>query len=89
MKEWQTRSKWNGLKQAQDNLTVIVATQDRPGRMLVDHQEWLEQHTQDIARHREFVQEHAAMIQEIDRKLDRLTELIIKGHSGNGGGNGS
>lgn len=50
----------------------------------MDHQEWLEQHTQDIARHREFVQEHAAMMQAIDSKLDRLTELILKGQGGNG-----
>jgi len=66
------------LKQSQDNLTVIVAIQDRYGRMRVDHQEWLEQHTQDIARHREFVAEHAAMMQAIDSKLDRLTKLIIR-----------
>ena len=72
------------LRQSQDNLTVIVAIQDRHGRMLVDHQEWREQHTQDLARHREFVQEHAAMMQAIDSKLDRLTELILKGHGGNG-----
>ena len=72
------------LKKSQDNLTVIVAIQDRHGRMLVDHQQWLEQHTQDIARHREFVEEHAAMMQAIDSKLDRLAELILKGQSGNG-----
>ena len=29
------------------------------------------------------------MMQELDRKLDRLTELILKGHGGNGEGNGS
>jgi hypothetical protein len=70
------------LKKAQDSLTVIVAVQDRRGRMLVSHEEWLEQHTQDIARHREFVQQHEAAMQRIEANL----ELLLKGQGGNGGG---
>lgn len=75
------------LKQAQDALTVITAVQDRHGRMLVDHEQWLEENTRSEAKHREWLEQHESAMHELDRKLDRLAELILKGHGGNGGGN--
>ncbi len=74
------------LKQVQETLAVTIAVQDRHARMLVDHQEWLEDNTKAIARHREFIQQHEALMQSIDEKLDRLAELILKGRGSNGHG---
>ena len=77
------------FKQAQDNLTVITAVQDRPGRMLVEHEQWLEENTRAEARHKEWLEEHEVTMRELDRKLVLIADLILKGHNGNGSGQGS
>ncbi len=72
------------LKQLQEAAAVTAGIQERHAHMLVDHEKWLEEHTRAIAKHREFLAEHAAMMQNIDAKLDRLADLILKGRGGNG-----
>ena len=79
------------LKKLQDALTVTIAIQDRHARMIDYHREWLEGQTEAIARHERFLArheelmaEHAAMMASIDSKLDRLEELILRSHGGNG-----
>ncbi len=79
------------LKQALETLAVTNAIQDRHARMLVDHEKWMEENTLALARHREWLEQHEAAMhehqtsmRELDAKLDRLAELILKGRGGNG-----
>jgi flagellar biosynthesis GTPase FlhF len=80
------------LQQLQDTLTVTIGIQDRHARMIVDHEEWLEEQTRAIARHErwmkqheESMQEQEATMQKIEHNLQQLSELILRSR---GGGNG-
>jgi hypothetical protein len=75
-----------------DGLTVTNGMVDRYSYTLQEHEQWLRDHTRAIAKHREwieqhdaFMQEHEAMSRELDRKLDRIADLILKGRGSNGG----
>jgi len=59
---------------------------DRYSYTLQDHEQWLRDHTRSIARHREWLEEHEAAMHELDRKLNRIADLILKGRGSNGGG---
>jgi hypothetical protein len=75
-----------------DGSIVTNGTVDRHSYSLREHEQWLQDHTRAIAQHREWLQQHEAVMheidrtnQQIDRKLDRLAELILRGRGSNGG----
>ena len=68
---------------------MIIAVQERHGRMLIEHEQWLEENARAEVRHREWLEEHEATMRAIDRKLVLIADLILKDHSGNGSGKGS
>ena len=72
------------LRQLQDAMVVTAAAQDRHARMIVELEEWAAANTRAIAQHREWSQQHEAAMHELDRKLDRLADLILRGRGGNG-----
>ena len=53
-------------------------------RRMEAHGQWLEANERAAERHAEWKVEHEAAMRELDRKLDRLADLILKGRSGNG-----
>ena len=71
-------------KEAHDTLTVTNAIQDRHGRRLVDHEQWLEEITHAQAMHQQWLQRHEASMERLERNLEVIAELILRGHSGNG-----
>ncbi len=80
------------LAQLQDAMAITVAAQDRHARMIVEHQQWLEDNTRALAQHREWLQQHEAAMHALDEKLhalddklDRLADLSPRGRGGNGG----
>ena len=74
------------IKELRDALTVTSVATARHETRLKDHQEWLEANERAYARHREVLAQHEAMMISIDQKLDRLTDLVLKGRGGNGQG---
>jgi len=69
-----------------DGLTVTNGMVDRHSYSLQEHEQWLRDHTRAIAKHREWLEEHEAAMHELDRKLNRIADLILKGRGSNGGG---
>jgi hypothetical protein len=76
----------------QDGMIVTNGMVDRHSYTLQEHEQWLRDHTRAMAQHRDWIQqheaamhEHEAMMHELDRKLDRIAELILKGRGSNGG----
>jgi hypothetical protein len=72
-------------------MAVTAAAQDRHARMIVELQDWAAANTRAIAQHREWFQQHEAWMQahqsamqELDRKLDRIADLILRGRGSNG-----
>ena len=68
-----------------DGLTVTNGMVDRYSYTLQEHEQWLRDHTRAIAKHREWLEQHEAAMHELDRKLDRIADLILKGRGSNGG----
>jgi uncharacterized protein (DUF3084 family) len=68
-------------------------------RAIAQHREWLQEHDAFIQEHDAFIQQHEAFVQEheafvreheaamheLDRKLDRIADLILRGRGSNGG----
>lgn len=69
----------------QDGSIVTNGIVDRHGYSLHEHEQWVQDHTRAIAQHREWLQQHEAIMHEVDRNLDRLAELILRGRGSNGG----
>jgi hypothetical protein len=79
------------IQQLKDAMTVTASMALRQESRLKEHQEWIIANEAAVARHRErlkahaeWLEEHQAAMRELDRKLDRLADLILKGRSGNG-----
>jgi len=86
------------IQQLKDAMTVTASMALRQESRVKEHQEWIIANEAAVARHREWLndherrikahgewlEEHEAAMRELDRKLDRLADLILKGRSGNG-----
>jgi hypothetical protein len=72
------------VKKLADSLLVTASAGLRHEDRLKEHDEWLRQNERATALHRERLAEHDAMMLALDRKLDRLADLILKGATGNG-----
>jgi len=68
-----------------DGLTVTNAMVDRYSYTLQEHEQWLRDHTRAIAKHREWMEQHEAAMQRIERNLELLSNLILRGRGSNGG----
>ena len=69
----------------EDGLIVTTGMVDRHSYSLQEHEQWLRDHTRAIAQHREWIEQHEAAMHRIDRNLELLSELILKGRGSNGG----
>jgi len=69
----------------QDGMIVTNGMVDRHSYSLQEHEQWLRDHTRAIAQHREWRERHEAAMDELDRKLDRIAESILRGRGSNGG----
>lgn len=79
------------IQQLKDAMTVTHAMALRQESRLHEHQEWIVANERAIARHREWLERHEAAMDahdramaRLDEKLDRIADLITKGHGGNG-----
>ncbi len=57
---------------------------DPAARRAREHADWLRDHERALIRHQHWLAEHEAAMQELTRKLDKLTDLILRNQSGNG-----
>jgi|SRR6266545_5719704 len=62
---------------AEEAAIVHSYTWDQHEKAMQDHREWLASHDQALLKHQEW-------LGRIDDKLERLTDLILKGRRGNG-----
>ena len=74
------------IKQLQETAIVMAGIHARQAVALKAHGQWLEDHTLAMRHHDERVAEHEERMAELDRKLDRIAELILRGRGPNGGG---
>jgi hypothetical protein len=72
------------IQQLKDAMTVTAAMALRQENRLSEHQEWIVANERATAQHREWLQQHEAAMHALDEKLDRIADLITKGHGGNG-----
>jgi len=69
-----------GLKKA---MAVMANMALRRQARLKEHEEWQRANELEAARHRDWLEEHEAAMRELDRNLDRIADLILKGRGGN------
>ena len=67
------------IQQLKDAMTVTAGMALRRESRLKEQQERLDADERSIQRHREWLQEHEAAMRELDRKLDRLADLLLRG----------
>jgi hypothetical protein len=79
------------IQQLKDAMTVTAAMALRQENRLDEHREWIEANERALARHREWLETHKEAVEahdraiaRLDEKLDRIADLIMKGHGGNG-----
>jgi hypothetical protein len=72
------------IQRLRDELTVTAAMTERNAARIKEHAEWLAANERATAAHREWLQQHEAAMQSLTTKLDRIADLILKGHGGNG-----
>jgi phosphoenolpyruvate-protein kinase (PTS system EI component) len=79
------------IERLRDELTVTAAMTERNAARIKEHQEWLEANERAAAMHREWLQQHEAAMQahetamrNVEAKLDRIADLLLKGRGGNG-----
>ncbi|HZT33222.1 MAG TPA: hypothetical protein VFA33_25260 [Bryobacteraceae bacterium] len=68
----------SAIKELQETVIVMSGIQAHQARLLKEHTQWKEDHTLAMRYHDE-------RTAELDRKLDRIADLILKGCGGNGG----
>lgn len=79
------------IERLRDELTVTAAMTERNAARIKEHAEWIEANERAVARHREWLQQHEVAMQahetamrNLETKLDRIADLILKGRGGNG-----
>ncbi len=74
------------IRKLREALAVNSAMTLKHEARLREHQEWLEANEHAWAKWREIAAQHAAMMIQLDQKLDRIADLILGGHRPDGGG---
>jgi hypothetical protein len=72
------------VKEMREAMAVGSAATLRHENRIKEHQQWLEDLTRAWVRHQEFIAQHEAVMARIEENIQKITELILGGHTKNG-----
>jgi hypothetical protein len=64
------------VRRLEDGLTVEAAMTARHRERVADHERWLQDHDRAWKRHEEWLLEHNEAMRELDKKLDRIADML-------------